>query len=120
MRATVVVLIAFCVLAEVGRELCFKVAADRARAKARYAAAVASSSPAWAGVLLWLVEMIAWIAVLQHAPLTLAFPAMSLVYAGVPAAAALVLKERMTGGQLAGTALIVLGVLCVSLSELRQ
>jgi undecaprenyl phosphate-alpha-L-ara4N flippase subunit ArnE len=109
-------LLAFCLAAEIARELFFKVAADRAATRPNYAAAVVASPLAWAGVALWLVEIVGWVASLQRTPLNVAFSIITLTYVGVPIAAALVLKERLVKRQVAGAALIVLGVLCVGLS----
>ena len=111
-----VALLAFCIAAEIGRELCFKAAADAAAERASYALAVARSPLAWAGVSLWLLEVVGWIAALQHTPLNVAFSVIALVYAGVPIAATLLLKERLATRQTTGAILIVLGVLCVGLS----
>jgi undecaprenyl phosphate-alpha-L-ara4N flippase subunit ArnE len=119
MTIAAVLLIGFCVVTEIARELCFKLAADRSSAAEAYGAAIVGSPIVWAGVGFWLVEMLAWVMVLQTVPLTLAFPMMALVYAGVPAAAALFLQERMSRSQIAGAALIALGVVCVSASDLH-
>lgn len=109
-------LLAFCIVAEIGRELCFKAAADAAAERASYAMAVLRSPLAWAGVSLWLLEVVGWVAALQHTPLNVAFSVIALVYAGVPIAATFLLKERLAGRQVAGAVLIVAGVLCVGLS----
>lgn len=115
---TSVGLVGFCVIAEVARELGFKVAADAASASPRYAVALAAQPLLWLGVALWLAETIAWLLVLQHVPLSLAFPAMMLVYASIPMASAIVLKERLSRDQVVGACLVVFGVTCVSVSEL--
>ena len=111
-------LLAFCVAAEIGRELSFKAASDGAVGKPSYLAALATQPVLWVGIVLWFVEMVAWIQVLERTPLSLAFPIMTLTYAGVPIAGALVLKERLTRSQIAGAALVALGVSCVGMSGL--
>jgi drug/metabolite transporter (DMT)-like permease len=110
------IILALCVAAEISRELLFKVAADAAAARPGYAVAIARSPLAWAGVALWLIEIVGWVAALQRVPLNVAFSVITLCYAGVPVAAALLLKERLVKRQMAGAALIVMGVLCVGLS----
>ena len=109
-------LILFCVLAEAGTQLNFKAASE----------AVPAGSPVlslfaqpllWIGILLWAIEVVAWIAVLRHAPLAIAFPVMSLTYAATPLAARVVLQERLSRPQAIGAGLVALGVLIVSLSD---
>ncbi|HTQ37321.1 MAG TPA: hypothetical protein VMH77_09830, partial [Steroidobacteraceae bacterium] len=80
-------LLAFCIVTEVIRELCFKSAARRAGGRPRrYAAALLREPLVGAGILAWFVEMIAWVMVLQRVPLGIAYPVMTLTYAAVPAA----------------------------------
>ncbi len=111
-------LLAFCIVTEIGRELSFKAASDGAEGKPAYLAALALQPVLWLGILFWLVEMIAWLLVLEHAPLSLAFPIMTLTYAGVPLAGTLILKERLAPLQILGAALVAAGVTCVGLSGL--
>lgn len=112
-------LVGFCIVAEVARELAFKRATDRAGDSKNVALALAREPLIWIGILLWLVETIAWLVVLQHVPLSIAFPAMMLVYASIPAAGALFLGERLSRTQLIGVGFVVVGVGCVSLSDLQ-
>ena len=57
-----------------------------------------------------------WLYVLARAELSYAFPFLALGYAGVTAAATLVLKERFTWRQWLGLLLVVLGVAAVAAS----
>jgi undecaprenyl phosphate-alpha-L-ara4N flippase subunit ArnE len=111
-------LILFCVLAEVGTQLNFKAASGAASPDSPILS-LFRQPLLWCGILLWAVEVVAWLLVLQHAPLVIAFPVMSLTYAATPFAARLVLEERLGRGQAIGAALVALGVLIVSLSDLR-
>lgn len=111
-------LLAFCIATEIGRELSFKTASDGADGKPAYLAALALQPVLWAGIAFWFVEMVAWVLVLETTPLSLAFPIMTLTYAGVPLAGTLILKERLTPVQIAGAALVAAGVTCVGLSGL--
>jgi undecaprenyl phosphate-alpha-L-ara4N flippase subunit ArnE len=70
----------------------------------------------WIGVLLWATGAFAWIGVLQILPLGVAFPLETSTYAVIPLAAMLLLRERLRKPQLAGAALVVLGVACVAWS----
>ena len=68
-------LILFCVVAETAREVCFKQSASgNAPLKAL------AKPVTWLGILLWAVELFAWTAVLEHVPLTIAFPLMAMSY----------------------------------------
>jgi undecaprenyl phosphate-alpha-L-ara4N flippase subunit ArnE len=111
-------LLAFCIVTEIGRELCFKAASDGADGKPAYIMALALQPALWGGIVFWFVEMVAWVLVLETTPLSLAFPIMTLTYAGVPVAGTLILKERLTPIQIAGAALVAAGVTCVGLSGL--
>lgn len=118
LSAWTVGLILFCVLAEIGTQLNFKAAADGARPD-RPVASLASQPLLWIGILLWAIEAVAWLLVLEHARLAVAFPIMTLTYAGTPLAAGLVLGEELTRDQKIGAAMIALGVMVVALSDLR-
>jgi undecaprenyl phosphate-alpha-L-ara4N flippase subunit ArnE len=111
-------LLAFCIVTEIGRELCFKAASDGAEGRPAYVVGLAVQPTLWAGIAFWFVEMVAWVLVLETTPLSLAFPIMTLTYAGVPLASTLILKERLTPIQIAGAALVAAGVTCVGLSGL--
>ncbi|CAN5370478.1 hypothetical protein BH10PSE2_BH10PSE2_04150 [soil metagenome] len=109
-------LIGLCIAAEIAHELSFKLAATRAREQAGYASALALEPWLWIGIVCWVAQTMIWIVVLQSVPLVVAFPLMTLSYAGVPAASALLLGERMSFEQAVGAVLILAGVLCVGLS----
>lgn len=111
-------LLLFCVLADIGRELNFKAATMRA-VPGRYLGSLLLQPFLWMGILLWAIELVAWLQVLEHTPLTIAFPIMALTYAGTPLAAGLVLKETLSRGQRTGAILVAVGVMVVSLSELK-
>jgi undecaprenyl phosphate-alpha-L-ara4N flippase subunit ArnE len=111
-------LLAFCIAAETVQQLSFKGGANRAGAAVGFIQGVLRQPLVWAGVAIWAVESVAWVLVLEKTPLSLAYPVMTLSYAAVPLAGVLVLKERVSRRQLAGAALIFLGVACVGLSGL--
>lgn len=109
-------LLTFCITAETVQQLSFKLGSHRAEGADAYAIGILREPLIWAGILLWLVESIAWVLVLQSAPLTLAYPVMTLTYATVPLAGLVLLRERMSRRQMAGAALILGGVLLVGMS----
>ena len=109
------VLLGFCVLTEIARELNFKAASMQA-APDRYVASLLSNPLLWCGIILWVIEVGVWLAVLEHTPLAVAFPITTLTYAGTPLAAALVLKEPLSRRQTMGAALVSVGVLCIAVS----
>ena len=102
-----------CMLTESARELCFKRAADGV------AFAAALRHPlTWLGIVFWMVEITTWVMVLQDAPLSIAFPLMSLVYVLVTIAGATLLKEKVTKQHLIGALFITAGVACVGATGL--
>jgi drug/metabolite transporter (DMT)-like permease len=106
-------LIGFCVFAEAAREVCFKQAANHA------ALLTAMMKPmTWLGVFFWGIELVAWTVVLEHVPLSIAFPLMALTYIAIVLAGALVLKEPVNMRQAVGACLITAGVACVGATGL--
>ena len=118
LTSTVLELLAFCVVAETVQQISFKLGSTRAAQSGGFYAGIVGQPLIWLGVALWVVESIAWIQVLQRAPLSLAYPIMTLTYVGVPLAGLLLLKERMTPRQMLGGGLIAAGAACVALSGL--
>lgn len=111
-------LIAVCVIAEIGRELCFKSGATRAGARDGGIVAIASQPAIWLGIVLWAAELCLWLAVLQRADLAFAYPVMAATYAGVPLAGVVALGERLSRWQVVGAAFVAVGVVCVGASGL--
>lgn len=109
-------LLAFCVTAETVQQLSFKVGTARTEGAASAVRAVLLQPLIWLGVLIWAVESIAWVLVLQKSPISVAYPVMTLTYATVPLAGVLLLRERMSRRQMIGAALIFSGVLLVGVS----
>lgn len=109
-------LLAFCVAAESVQQLCFKAGSNRSTPESHPVVATLLQPLIWIGVAIWAVEAVTWIFVLQRAPLSLAYPVMTLTYVGIPLGGMLFLRERPSPRQLAGAALIAAGVTCVSLS----
>lgn len=109
-------LLAFCITAETVQQLAFKLGAGRAEAASNFFRGVVLQPLIWIGAALWAIESVAWVLVLQRAPLSMAYPVMTLTYATVPVAGLLLLKERMSARQKLGAALIFAGVVCVGAS----
>jgi undecaprenyl phosphate-alpha-L-ara4N flippase subunit ArnE len=111
------VLLAVAIVLDAGREFALKASADRhaRRAFARHWPAMPrilqSSGSTWfaMGGVLWLAEMLVWLAVLRTVALTVAFPVMALGYALAPALAVRWLGERLSLRQWAGVGCIVIG-----------
>jgi drug/metabolite transporter (DMT)-like permease len=111
-------LVAFCVTAETMQQVSFKLGVGAAGRSGNFLRGVALQPLIWVGIALWVVESIGWVLVLQRAPLTIAYPMMTLTYAAVPVAAFSLLRERISPRQILGAALIFGGVVCVALSGL--
>ena len=112
-------LLGFCVIAEIARELNFKAASTQAVPE-RYILSLASQPLLWAGIGLWVLEVAAWLLVLEHTALAVAFPITTLTYAGTPFAAAVVLNEPLSRRQKLGAGLVAAGVFCIALSGFRE
>jgi drug/metabolite transporter (DMT)-like permease len=112
-------LLALCVIAEVVRELCFKVAASRPDPEVDgFLLSVMRRPVTWAGVFLRILETVAWVAVLGSMPLSVAFPIATLSYAAVPMAGVLVLRERLQRVQVVGAVLVAVGVAWIGWDQL--
>jgi multidrug transporter EmrE-like cation transporter len=109
-------LLAFCIVAETAQQLSFKAGSARAEGQAGFVRGLLRQPLLWIGVALWVVESIAWVLVLQKAPISMAYPVMTLSYATVPVAGLVLLRERMTPRQAIGAALILGGVLTVAMA----
>lgn len=106
-------LILFCIVAETGSVLCFKRGVDEDEsnpAQKSMVAMVLTTPLLWLGIALWAIELVAWISVLEHTPLSVAFPVMSLVYCAVPIASHWVLREELPKRQWLASGMIALGV----------
>ncbi|HTO56125.1 MAG TPA: EamA family transporter [Myxococcota bacterium] len=100
----------------IGRELFFKLAADQTSQRGAPAAQSFARPAFWAGVLTGATAIVAWVAVLQRAPLATAYPIVAATYAGVPIASALLFRERLTRIQILGTGFVIAGVVCVTIA----
>ncbi|MCK0196737.1 hypothetical protein MWN34_07395 [Ancylobacter sp. 6x-1] len=68
------------------------------------------------GVATYALELVGWLFVLAHVPLSIAFPVASLAYCGVAIAGRFVLDEPVSAERWFGTAFITFGAFLVSLS----
>jgi len=75
---------------------------------------LAKSAPFWTGMLCYAASICVWLAALSKAPVSTAYPMLSLGYVAVAAASVLWLGETMTLPKVMGIALICLGVVLVS------
>lgn len=108
-----VVLIASCIAMEAVSQLCFKHAANDATLSQSLVKPLV-----WLGVLVWGIEVVVWLNVLEHVPLSIAYPMMSLTYVATLVAGSMVFKETITLRHAVGAALITTGVACVGVSSL--
>jgi multidrug transporter EmrE-like cation transporter len=74
------------------------------------------SLPFWAGMLCYAASICVWLAALSKAPVSTAYPMLSLGYVVVAAVSVLWLGEIMTPTKVVGIALICVGVVLVSRS----
>ncbi len=78
---------------------------------------LAKSPPFWAGMLCYAASVCVWIAALSKAPVSTAYPMLSLGYVVVGAISVLWMGESMSAGKALGIALICAGVFLVSRSS---
>jgi drug/metabolite transporter (DMT)-like permease len=104
-------LIAFCVLAETVREICFKHAANDGALLEILAKPVT-----WVGIFFWAIELLGWAFVLQRVALSVAFPLMALSYVTIVIAGTVVFKEKINIRHAAGVLLITAGVVSVGVT----
>jgi multidrug transporter EmrE-like cation transporter len=76
------------------------------------------SLPFWGGMFCYGASLCVWIAALTKAPVSAAYPMLSLGYVAVAAASAMWLGESLSLAKVAGIVLICLGVILVSRSPL--
>lgn len=78
---------------------------------------LAGSVPFWAGMLCYALSVCVWLAALSKAPVSTAYPMLSLGYIVVAAISALWMGETLSPAKIAGIALICAGVVLVSRSS---
>jgi multidrug transporter EmrE-like cation transporter len=74
------------------------------------------SLPFWAGMVCYGASVCVWLAALTKAPVSTAYPMLSLGYVAVAAVSVMWLGESMTPAKVLGIALICVGVVLVSRS----
>jgi multidrug transporter EmrE-like cation transporter len=75
------------------------------------------SAPFWAGMVCYATSVCVWLAALSKAPVSTAYPMLSLGYVVVAAVSVLWLGESMGPAKVLGIALICAGVILVSRSS---
>jgi multidrug transporter EmrE-like cation transporter len=75
------------------------------------------SMPFWTGMACYAASVCVWLAALSKAPVSTAYPMLSLGYVVVAAVSVTWLGESLTPGKILGIALICLGVVLVSRSS---
>jgi multidrug transporter EmrE-like cation transporter len=81
------------------------------------AAQVLMAPPLWAGIACYGVSLLLWLGALSRAPVSVAYPMLSIGYIVNAFAAAALFGEALTGAKLAGIVLIVLGVVLLARSH---
>jgi multidrug transporter EmrE-like cation transporter len=76
-----------------------------------------TSLPFWVGMLCYGTSLLVWLAALSKAPVSTAYPMLSLGYIVVAAASVLWLGETLSPAKVLGIALICAGVVLVSRSS---
>ena len=119
MRARIGLIGAF-LFVDTGVQIAFKLAAKElgdGALDADWLAAAAASPTVWCAVLMYLTVFVLWILILQQIDLSRAFPLTALSYITVPAAGVLFFHESLSLAQMAGIALILVGVVLIGQNE---
>ena len=108
--------LSFC--CDVGGQLCFKLGSNRLEDETceglrRHLRQVLTSPWMGLGVLVYGLEVGLWLAILERAPLSLAFPIASLNFCGVVVASKFLLGEPVSRRRWMGVVLITIGVLVI-------
>ena len=104
-------------------QVSFKLATQRTGAFALsipWLEAAATSPWIYVAIAGYLGAFVAWMTLLEHAPVGPAFAASHLDVVTVLVISVPLFHERLTAPQLAGASLIVAGILCLSRSESRR
>jgi undecaprenyl phosphate-alpha-L-ara4N flippase subunit ArnE len=101
-------LLGVCVATETAQQLCYRMAG---RNRGRYVAYVAPA------IGIYCIELVCWLTLLRFLPLGVALPARGCSYAVIPLAASVVLGERVGRRQWVAIALIVAGVVLVTMHQ---
>lgn len=100
-------------------QVLFKVTADYVRAHPEQGITAYLNNPwIWSALALYGGAIVLWLKVLQSLPLSVAYPAMALVFVFVPLAGVVLFDETQGFRFFAGIALIVLGVWLTSVRPL--
>ena len=75
------------------------------------------SAPFWVGMFCYGASLCVWLAALSRAPVSIAYPMLSIGYIVVAWASVLWLGETLSAAQIVGIALICVGVILVSRSS---
>jgi len=113
-----ILMLAIVVVANVGGQLLFKVAANQVKDEGNLVSLVVrlTTVPAmWGALTFYGVTTLAWVWVLRVMPLSVAYSAVALVFVLVPLLAVWLFKEQVTVQFAVGAALIVAGVCLVQL-----
>jgi multidrug transporter EmrE-like cation transporter len=78
---------------------------------------VLAAPPLWVGIACYGVSLLLWLGALSRAPVSIAYPMLSIGYIVNAFAAALLFGEALSSAKLAGIALIVLGVVVLTRSH---
>jgi drug/metabolite transporter (DMT)-like permease len=108
--------VAIVIVANVGGQLLFKVAAQQVATETNLVAMAMRlvTVPAmWGAIALYAITILAWVWVLRTVPLSVAYSAVALVFVLVPILAVWLFKESLTPQYAIGAILIAAGVLLV-------
>ena len=113
---TVALVVAGQILLKLGMLRVGAIDRERLRAPSALLRAVVRQPAVVIGVVAYGLSGLLWLYVLSRSDLSFAFPFLSIAYAGVTAAATILLKERFSARQWFGLVLVITGVIAVAAS----
>ena len=101
-------------------QVCFKLTANAAfppEMDAAWIVRVLSSPWVYCAIACYIGAFVTWMTLLEHAPIGPAFAASHLEVISVMALSVVLFHEHVGAPQLAGSALIIAGIVCLAISE---
>ena len=101
-------------------QICFKLTANHAmppEANLAWVLRVASSPWVYGAIACYIGAFVSWMTLLEHAPIGPAFAASHLEVISVMVLSVLIFGEHVGLPQLLGSALIIVGIVCLAISE---
>lgn len=109
-----ILLLALYALGMAGGQILFKLAANGVGVQANLLTGLLQSPVFWLAVALYGVLTVLWVWLLTRVPLVYAYPFVTLAFVFTPLLAVTLLNERVGGGYVLGSALLIAGLAVIA------